>query len=152
MTICDAPTCEAQASSASLDCKRQGELAELAFLHKAAAFGLTVSKPFGESAHYDFVVECCARLLRVQIKSASARCRGYRPGSYRIATTSGHSRKHAYTPEDIDLLAAYIIPEDTWYLIPVRAFFPRKTIRLCPCRATGPFEQFHEAWHLLTQP
>jgi len=37
--------------------KRRGELAELAFAHKASALGFKVAKPYGTSERYDFVVD-----------------------------------------------------------------------------------------------
>jgi hypothetical protein len=51
------------------NCKRRGEWAELQFMAKAAKFGLRISKPWGESARYDMVIETGGRFLRVQIKS-----------------------------------------------------------------------------------
>jgi len=36
--------------------KKRGELAELAFILKAASLGLAVAKPYGDSEPYDFIV------------------------------------------------------------------------------------------------
>jgi PD-(D/E)XK endonuclease len=48
---------------------KRGEWAELLFMARAAERGLCVSKPWGDTSHYDFVVESeAARLLRVQVK------------------------------------------------------------------------------------
>src|SRR2546430_14529241 len=44
--------------------KRTGELAEAAFLHKAVGLGLKVTKPWGDSERYDFVVDAGERLWR----------------------------------------------------------------------------------------
>ena len=52
--------------------KRTGELAEAAFLHKAVGLGLKVTKPWGDSERYDFVVDAGERLWRVQIKCTAA--------------------------------------------------------------------------------
>ena len=38
--------------------KRRGEWVELQFMARAHAHGLIVSKPWGDSARYDFIVEC----------------------------------------------------------------------------------------------
>ena len=130
----------------SRDPKTQGELAELAFLYRAASLGLVVSKPYGDTAPYDFIVGCRRRLTRIQVKSVAHNWRnGYR-------TTAGTGcAKRPYTKDDMDILALYIIPMDTWYLIPVEAFTPVKTIRCCPHlpNSNGRFERFREAWHLL---
>src|SRR2546426_10274998 len=52
--------------------KRTGELAEAAFLHKAVGLGLKVTKPWGDSERYDFVVDAGERLWRVRIKCKGA--------------------------------------------------------------------------------
>lgn len=126
--------------------KTQGELAESLFLHTAASQGLVVAKPWGDSLPFDFVVGTKkGRFHRVQVKSTTKRhCRGYRVMCLRAA---GRKRYH---PRDIDFLAAYVVPEKVWYVIPVRAFAPRSAIVLFP---TLPplrrYEQYREAWHLL---
>ena len=124
-----------------LRCKQQGELAELAFLHRAAALGLIVMKPFGDSAPYDVVVDNGSRLLKLQIKSAGTP----RNGAYEINAARGRFVKTPYTPRDIHFLAAYLIPEDTWYIFPLSSFSPRKTMRLHPNRPC----EYKEAWDLL---
>lgn len=128
------------------DPKRQGEVAELVFMRKALSLGFRVSKPWGEDSRYDFIVDCAGHLTRVQVKSVAVP----QHDAFPISAGSGHHSKGAYTRRDIDLLAAYVIPADAWYLIPVSAFTPVKTIRLCPHRPSRRrFESFREAWHLL---
>ena len=128
------------------DRKRQGELAELGFLHRAAGLGLIVSKPYGESARYDFMVDNGRDRWRVQVKSVSACHRN----AYRISSGRGHSSKRAYTARDIDFLAAYVFPHDAWYIIPVRALRRVKTFCLAPhFPSRRRFEPFREAWGLL---
>ena len=129
-----------------LDHKPQGELAELCFLCRATTLGLTVSKPYGDSARYDFVVDAGAGLLRVQVKSVSV----MRRNDYRIAASSGSRLKRGYSAAEIDFLAAYVIPCDAWYIIPVSAFDSIVSLNVAPHRpAKGRFEQYREAWHLL---
>lgn len=53
--------------------KRLGELAELAFMCKAASLGFGVAKPYGDSDRFDFIVSCDGRLWRVQVKSTRTR-------------------------------------------------------------------------------
>ena len=123
--------------------KRQGEIAELAFFHKASSLGYAVAKPYGDSLPYDFLLDARGRLVRVQVKSVSVADRG----SYRVACSGGGARKHPYSPREVDILAAYVLPHDAWYLIPVRAISPRVAIRLCPHRPSRRrFERFREAW------
>jgi PD-(D/E)XK endonuclease len=130
--------------------KQQGEIIELAFFHKVASLGFTVTKPYGDSESYDFIVDSGNHLWRVQVKSTSNRkdC-AYRMNAlhYRREERS----KQIYTPEQIDILAAYIVPADAWYVIPVRAFTPADSLFFyphLPGRA-GKYEQFREAWYLM---
>jgi hypothetical protein len=44
--------------------KRRGEIAELGFLYKAASMGFAVTKPYGDSESYDFVVDSGDRFWR----------------------------------------------------------------------------------------
>jgi hypothetical protein len=46
--------------------KLRGEWAELRFMTRAAEHGLMVSKPWGDSAPYDLMVEHHGRVLRIQ--------------------------------------------------------------------------------------
>src|SRR5258705_2335387 len=48
--------------------KRTGELAEAAFVVKAASLGYGVCKPWGDSERYDFILDSGPRTWRVQIK------------------------------------------------------------------------------------
>src|SRR5712691_10427967 len=59
--------------------KRMGELSELDFLRKAMGMGMIVSKPWGDSYRYDFVVDTGGRLWRAQVRSTEHRfgARGY---------------------------------------------------------------------------
>jgi hypothetical protein len=101
------------------DTKRTGEVSEAAFLHKVVGLGLRVTKPWGDSERYDFVVDAGGRLWRVQIKCTAAE----RPsGGYRIHTTHSAFGKGRipYTAADIDVLAAHIIPLDLWYVVPCK--------------------------------
>jgi len=48
------------------------------------------------------------------------------------------------------LLAAYVIPADAWYLIPIRQVAQVKSIWLSPHRPSRrKFEPYREAWQLL---
>jgi hypothetical protein len=102
-------------------------------------------KPHGDSAPYDVVVDNGRRLLRVQVKSVAKRHRD----SYEINAGRGRFIKRAYTCAEIDFLAAWIVPDDTWFIIPVAALRCRKTLRLS---RSGHFLGYREAWTLLGLP
>ena len=129
--------------------KRTGELAEAAFVVKAATLGYAVSKPWGDSERYDFILDSGPRTWRVQIKcTESLNANGYQVQS----TYTDQKKKGHYTAADIDVLVAYILPLDLWYVIPAHAFPESASLRFYPegnISGRRPrFEQFREAWHL----
>jgi len=123
---------------ASCTRKRLGEQAEAAFLNKATSLGLSVAKPWGDSDRYDLVVGSEKRLWRVQVKSTRY------VGEKRYSITA-RGCTAAYTADEIDFLAVYIVPLDLWYIIPVKAFAPRKCLRFYP-GGGGQYEKYREAW------
>ena len=134
-----------------------GELAELAFMYRAASYGIAVAKPFGDSRPYDVISQHGRRLLRIQVKSCfSPERRGYT--GFPIIVASHWGRKmRSYSVEEIDFIAAFIARHDAWYLIPLEALGELKNIRLYPGakklkRAGGCYEIYREAWNLLADP
>jgi Holliday junction resolvase-like predicted endonuclease len=126
--------------------KQRGEMAEAAFLAKAAALGFRVSKPWGESSRYDLIVDNGRRLLRVQVKSA------HRAAEYGGYTFHAHGNTtRVYEASEIDLLAAYVVPVDAWYLFPVEEFRKYKAMKLFPAsrRRRSKFEKFRENWGIV---
>jgi hypothetical protein len=126
-----------------LPTKRRGEIAEAAFLHKAASLGFSVAKPWGESDRYDFIVEVKGRCWRVQVKSAhSSALNGYSFHAH------GNVRKNRYTRRDIDFIVGYVVPDDVWYVIPIEAYADITTIKVFPSskRRMSKFEKYRDAW------
>ncbi len=123
--------------------KLQGELVELRFLARAAELGLRVSKPYGDSAPYDFLVESGGKVFKVQVKSTSY----HKPDTrcYRCVT---HHNTRRYSKNDVDFIAAYIRCEDAWYIIPMRAISARE-IYLNPHFRRNRYRRYREAWDLL---
>ena len=122
--------------------KSLGEWVEVCFLERTTERGFTVSRPWGDNARYDFVVDSGSRLWRVQVRSSA------RPdaGVFRIATGSG-AHKRPYTAREIDLLAALVVPRRVWYLIPIQEIVPRASIQLCPHRPSRRrWEKFRDNW------
>jgi hypothetical protein len=136
------------APSSSYDPKRKGEMAELVFVLKAISLGFPVSKPYGDSEPYDLIIEDNHRLVRIQVKSAfSTTRRGYSIGLFHRHGTA------LYLADEIDFIAAYVGPQDAWYIIPVDQITGHVHIRLYPRGASrrggADYEQYREAWHLL---
>src|SRR5579864_8291970 len=142
-------TTEAPRKPVHRNTKRTGELSEAAFLLKAETLGFHVSRPWGDSERYDFILDAGSRLWRVQLKCTEViRARGY--DIQPIYAIYGQG-KVVYTADEIDVLVAHIIPKDTWYVLPVEAFVPCKSLRFYPdivCRRAR-WERYREAWHLL---
>ena len=80
--------------------------------------GFGVSKPWGDSDRYDFVVDAGGRLWRVQVKSAY---RSTKEGGYTVHAF-GNENRDPYTAADVDVLVAYLVPEDAWCVVPIAAF------------------------------
>jgi hypothetical protein len=106
--------------------KRRGEWAEMRFMSRAAEKGLQVSKPWGESASYDFVVEHGAQCLRVQVKSIMHE----RDRGHHCAVRGG--KQGAYAENSFDFLAVYLISLDQWYIIPTAQVGGQKNLFLSP--------------------
>jgi len=127
--------------------KRLGEASEAAFLARATRLGLHLCRPWGESERYDLVVDHGRGFWRVQVKCTER----YADKRYRVKN-AGNS-DIVYTPEEIDFVAAHVIPLDLWYIIPVEAAGSRKGLRFYPHNGKKAlFEKYREAWCLLTCP
>ena len=130
--------------------KQRGEWVELLFMAWALRKGLRVSKPWGDSSPYDVGVEHGRHLTRVQVKSTSCRLAngylcGFRP----------NQKGDPYTTRKVDFFAAYIVPEEVWYVIPAAVVLKTKSsdLMLCPVqpmrRDCYKYEGYREAWKLL---
>ena len=122
--------------------KRRGEWVEMQFMARAAAHGLTVSKPWGDSARYDFIVESRGLCQRVQVKSTTST----QGDSYKCTTRT----TVPYNAKQVDFIACYIIPEDIWYIVPTREMiWARSGVFLNPRLPRNRYFRYMEAWHLL---
>lgn len=128
--------------------KRVGERSEAAFLLRASQLGYFLCKPWGDSNRYDFIVDNGPELLRVQVKcTESIRARAYETR----ATYTVGNRRAVYTRDDIEFIAAHVVPLDIWYIIPVEVCTPAPMLRFYPHRKAKKMrlEKYREAWHYL---
>lgn len=134
---------------AQLNNRQRGQLAELAFMRKAATLGLSIAKPWNEGERYDFIVRVENVCWRVQVKSVSAKSAPRH--HYRIKTSGGGGRvRHTpYSAMEIDFLVAYIHLEDIWYVFPASFVERRHGICVRPGSGKSRFEQYREAWKLM---
>jgi hypothetical protein len=124
------------------DPKLRGEWAESVFVERASARGLAVSKPWGESKSFDFVVGSPGRFVSVQVKSTTVKM----GGGYMCTVKKNNQH---YAPGAFDFLAAYVIAEDVWYIVPAEKFAGRVTLILSSDSGEAKYEEFREAWELL---
>jgi hypothetical protein len=150
--------------------KRCGEISELAFALAAARLRFGVSRPYGDSERYDVILDChrChppdlappityldarsrPRLIRVQVKATTQLVDGlYRINAHRRI----NGRAVPYKLSEIDFFAAYVIPEDSWFIFPLPHILGKTALMLSPKnrRKFHVNNPYREAWHLLRQP
>jgi len=126
------------------DKKKRGEWAESVFLARASEEGLAASKPWGDSRSYDCVVGRPGKFVAVQVKCTIAKLES--GNGYICSVCSSHK---PYPPGSFDFVAAYVILEDAWYIIPEKEIRGLKSISLCTVGAEAKYEQYREAWGLL---
>lgn len=128
------------------DKKKRGEWAESVFMARAGEMGLSVSKPWGDSRSYDCVVGSPGKFVAVQVKCTIARLES--GTGYACSTCSSGK---VYRAGAFDFFAAYVIPEDAWYIIPAKKIRGLKSISLCTDSGEAKYEMYREAWHLLRE-
>jgi hypothetical protein len=142
--------------------KRCGEISELAFALAAARQGFGISRPYGDSERYDIILDpahipnaahdaqASPRLVRVQVKATTQLQYGlYRANAHRRI----YGKAVPYTLAEIDFFAAYVIPEDSWFIFPLTHILGATAVTLSPKRRRKPHcnDPYREAWHLLYQ-
>jgi PD-(D/E)XK endonuclease len=132
--------------------KERGEWVELRFMAEAMYNRYKVSKPWGDSSAFDVGVESGRRILRVQVKSTANRT----GTGYLCQFKPNATKKQDYTLQQIDFFAAYVIPQDRWYIIPAKVILGasrKHAIMLCPMQPRKKdrysYELYREAWPLM---
>jgi hypothetical protein len=125
------------------NCKKRGEWVELVFAVRAMELGLRLARPWGESSGYDFTVDQGARIVRVQVKSTI-----FKEGVSGYSCTLKDS-KGPYKKNTFDFVAAYVIPEDVWFVLPEKVVRGMWSVGLYPKLETAKYREYQEAWHLL---
>jgi hypothetical protein len=86
-------------------------------------------------------VETGGRFLRVQVKSTSCQ-----RSKHYVCAIDGREKKPC-TAADIDFFAIYVIPADSWYIIPIEE--SSSAIGSSPHNSLSQNACYKEAWHLL---
>jgi PD-(D/E)XK nuclease superfamily protein len=126
--------------------RRLGELAEAKFLAKATSLGFGVARPWGDE-RYDLILDSGYHFARVQVKSTIGRT----PSEYGVMVAS--KTMVAYDETAIDFLVAYLVPEDIWYVVPVKVLKGMQCLYFYPRgRGTSRWEKYREAWCQMACP
>jgi hypothetical protein len=129
-----------------IDKKKRGEWAEMIFMARAAERGIAISKPWGDTQSYDFVVGRPGRFVAVQVKCTTfALAEGLDKGY--LCSVCSSSRP--YARGSFDFLAAYVVYEDAWYIIPEEEILGKKSVSLSTHCLDSKYEGYREAWSLL---
>jgi hypothetical protein len=130
--------------------KQKGEWAEVCFAAEILRRGWRIARPYGDSAPYDCIVDCAGRISRVQVKSVHWRDEGRRY-PYRVKMWRGKRNQLGYSSRDIDVLAVFVAPRATWYIVPMSAIEDRVVLGFGPSRRShGALEEYREAWESLS--
>ncbi len=133
--------------------KERGEWVEALFMAAALRHGYKVLKPWGDSAPFDLALYFGNRIVRVQVKSTSCRV-----GTGYFCQFRPNYLSQPYTLKQLDFFAAYVIPQDSWYLIPAQLLLGgaqnKVGLMLHPMQPLKQnryrYEHYREAWPLLT--
>jgi hypothetical protein len=140
----DTHTTTKKSTHSIADKKKRGEWVEMRFVAEAAERGLPASKPFGDSENFDVVVGRPGKFVAVQVKCTIFPSKNGE--GYLCSVCSSHN---IYRPEAFDFLAALVVPNDVWYILPMKEIQGMRSVTLCT--ATGRYEKYREAWELLRE-
>jgi PD-(D/E)XK endonuclease len=98
--------------------RRTGDIGEAAFVLKATQLGLQVAKPLSGKEGYDYITHDGHTASRVQIKTTATRAS---KGAYHVSTARGARKLTPYKKNEIDYFVIYVLPEDTFYILPQKA-------------------------------
>jgi hypothetical protein len=138
--------------------KRRGEIAELICAVAAMKHGFSAARPYGDSDPFDVIVMTrkVGRARKRKVSTVQVRAI-YKPiyiheiyMTYQVTLSHGKNYTQQFKPGDYDVLAIYIAPHNSWYILPARAIHGRKVLHLYPHRPNrgGWEEQYRERWDL----
>jgi len=132
----------------------QGDIAETDFLARATKRGFRMSQPWGTNCRYDSILDNGLTRFLIQVKSTSC-LRRKNVYMVRSGRRFGirHPRMVPYVDSEIDFVVIYILPEDTWYIIPIEVLRGRVAINIYSRyhKRKGEWEPFRENWDLFRQ-
>lgn len=151
-------------------CQRSGAMAEVRFALDSDQHGVITGKPYTQEVFDCFAMQRSAlqaasragvapegknrvKIELVQVRSTSflrTTGRKHKQEAYSISLLHGKDSRVKYQKGDFDILAAYIAPEKTWYIIPFDEIAGLSGIQIYPGhKPNSRYYQFREAWHLI---
>jgi hypothetical protein len=105
--------------------------------------GLRAARPFGDPPGFDFLVHHNGKqIVRVQVKTTT-----WKRGDWYSCTLK--TCRKPYKKDSFDFVAAYLAPEDTWYILPEKLIRGMVSLGLNPKSSGSKYDRYKEAWHLL---
>ena len=103
--------------------KTAGTVYEFKFFSKILELGYDLFMPAGDNLPIDCIVQNGAgKLYKVQVKGTGSEnregSRNAKSKRYKVLAATGQSSKMSIDCTKVDILAAYVEPVDTWYIIP----------------------------------
>jgi hypothetical protein len=103
--------------------KTAGTVYEYKFFAKILEMGYDLFIPAGDNLPIDCIIQNGAgKLYKVQIKGTACESRECNRNAnskrYKVLAATGQSSKMSIDCTKVDILAAYVEPVDTWYIIP----------------------------------
>lgn len=132
--------------------KTSGTIWEYKFFSQVLERGYDLFLPAGEDTPVDCLVcNSAGTIYRVQIKGTGDKSKeGKSPSRYKITASTGTARKTPLDCTKVDLLAAYVAPENTWYLVPCLKIGHTVSTWFYPHveNSKGQYEKYRENWDI----
>lgn len=100
-----------------MNTKEFGQITESKFVFECSKLGIKVSRPIGDTAPYDFIIDIDNKLFKVQCKSMSKKSNGYHCQTHKKV---GHRRTEKATYAGlIDIFFFYNLEDDIFAYVNV---------------------------------
>ncbi len=130
--------------------KTAGTAWEYDFVAQALSKGFDVYMPCGELPVDCMVVNSAGMIYRVQCKGTAHnnKTKSGNSDRYKIIAGTGSSSKTPIDCTKVDIVACYIAPEKTWYLIPCLAMDGHLSMWFYPTQAgsKSKYARYKEDW------
>lgn len=131
--------------------KELGELAEQACSLMAAKKRIAMAKPYGETLPFDLVA--IPRRKPYPLFKVQVRCCAFHDNFVYHLHLRKNSGRDPFEPGDFDYMAALLIPDAAWYIIPFRALPKTVFTTLHPRQPNkskwGKLDQYRDRWDFL---